>query len=832
MAHTRCRTLFALLAVIGITAPLLPARIAVAAETRTFYATAVGDEAVPPVATAAHAALTAGLNDDGSLTYTVTSTGFSSGFRAAVLQAGPRGAAGPTIAALECNSSGTVCGGTSQPLADDARAALSAGGLYVSLETDAFPDGEIRGQVVSVALQPPTEEASTTRFSGLVIVGKTNDAAALKIAGRFQLEAPVDLRTSTAVIGDLLEQIDATGVGDSLPIPLALVHANARGTAAVYHAAATGTDPGCRLSLKGHGHGAYDFRLACKRGSGAPIRFPSGACGKGAHSTGKLRTGFVVNGGDTFRVRLTQAWRCLGAHAVRTNATDGSSDTSSTNHAPRADFRAAPKSGRAPLVVAFTNKSSDADGDSFSSLWDFGDGSQSSASDPTHTYKRAGTFHVTLSVTDSHGAVSSPKRDTVNVALPLTTTTTTTPSSTTSTTLENRPPVADFRTAPKSGPAPLTVTFTNKSTDPDGDSFKSSWDFGDGSTSSALNPTHVFTEPGTFTIVLIVTDARGGVSKPKTDIVNVGPPITTTTTTTLKVSTTTTTLENRPPIADFRTAPKSGPAPLTVTFTNKSTDPDGDSFKSSWDFGDGSTSSALNPTHVFTEPGTFTIVLIVTDARGAVSKPHMDIVNVGPPITTTTTTPSSTTSTTLENRTPIADFRMNLRSGMAPLTVAFTNKSSDPDGDTFTSLWDFGDGSQSTAVNPTHTYSSSGDFRITLVVTDSHGAMSNPKRDMVSVKPPSPTPEMPIEENRAPVADFRMSTRSGPAPLTVTFTNKTTDADGDAFTSHWDFGDGSESSEANPTHTYTSAGTFHITFIATDARGLSSSPKRDSVTAE
>src|SRR4029077_8403811 len=200
--------------------------------------------------------------------------------------------------------------------------------------------------------------------------------------------------------------------------------------------------------------------------------------------------------------------------------------------------------------------------------------------------------------------------------------------------------------------------------------------------------------------------------------------------------------------------------------------------------------------------------------RGGVSKPHMDIVNVGPPITTTTTTPSSTTSTTLENRTPIADFRMNLRSGMAPLTVAFTNKSSDPDGDTFTSLWDFGDGSQSTAVNPTHTYSSSGDFRITLIVTDSHGAMSDPKRDAVSVKPPSPTPEMPIEENRAPVADFRMSTRSGPAPLTVTFTNKTTDADGDAFTSHWDFGDGSESSEANPTHTYTSAGTFHITFIA------------------
>src|SRR5262249_9471721 len=265
MANTRCRTPFALLALIGSTAPLLSSRIAFAAETRTFYAIVVGDEAVPPLATAAHAALTAGLNDDGSLTYTVTSTGFATGFHTAVLQAGPRGTAGPTIAALDCSSTGTVCGGTSQPLDDDARAALSAGGIYVSLQTDAFPNGEVRGQVVSVALQPPAEEASTQRFSGLVIVGKTNGAAALKIVGRFQLEAPVDLRTSTAVVGDLLEQIDAAGAGDSLPLPLSLAHANARGTAAVYHAAATATGPRCRLSLKGRSHGAYALALACNR---------------------------------------------------------------------------------------------------------------------------------------------------------------------------------------------------------------------------------------------------------------------------------------------------------------------------------------------------------------------------------------------------------------------------------------------------------------------------------------------------------------------------------------------------------------------------------------
>src|SRR5262249_5253180 len=211
----------------------------------------------------------------------------------------------------------------------------------------------------------------------------------------------------------------------------------------------------------------------------------------------------------------------------------------------------------------------------------------------------------------------------------------------------------------------------------------------------------------------------------------------------------------------------------------------------------------------------------------------MDIVNVGPPVTTTTTStlPSSTTSTTLENRPPIADFRMNLRSGMAPLTVAFTNKSSDPDGDPFTSLWDFGDGSQSSDMNPVHTYATSGTFQITLIVTDAHGAMSNPKPDSVSVSPPSPTTDEPTSENRAPVPDLRMSLRTSPAPPTVAFTNKTSDPDGDAFTSHWDFGDGSQSSEANPTHTYTSAGSFQVTLVATDSHGLSSSAKRDNVSA-
>src|SRR5207249_3343735 len=76
---------------------------------------------------------------------------------------------------------------------------------------------------------------------------------------------------------------------------------------------------------------------------------------------------------------------------------------------------------------------------------------------------------------------------------------------------------------------------------------------------------------------------------------------------------------NSAPRADFRADPTSGTAPLTVRFSNASTDADGDAITSSWDFGDGSTSTDRSPTHLFTSAGAFTVTLVVTDARGAVA---------------------------------------------------------------------------------------------------------------------------------------------------------------------------------------------------------------------
>ncbi|MGI6374893.1 MAG: DUF7507 domain-containing protein [Anaerolineae bacterium] len=124
--------------------------------------------------------------------------------------------------------------------------------------------------------------------------------------------------------------------------------------------------------------------------------------------------------------------------------------------------------------------------------WDFGDGGTSTSQNPSHTYAAAGDYQVTLTVTD---AQTPPRTD-----------------SQTYTVHVWASPVASFTATPLSGPAPLEVTFTDTSTagSPNGGAIAAwAWDFDDGGTSTAQNPTHTFSAVGTYTVKLTVTDAHG-----------------------------------------------------------------------------------------------------------------------------------------------------------------------------------------------------------------------------------------------------------------------------------------------------------------------------------
>jgi PKD repeat protein len=88
---------------------------------------------------------------------------------------------------------------------------------------------------------------------------------------------------------------------------------------------------------------------------------------------------------------------------------------------------------------------------------------------------------------------------------------------------------------------------------------------------------------------------------------------------------------NQPPVADFEFSPAQPAAGQTVKFTDKSKDPDGQVKSWQWDFGDGTTSTEQNPSHVYRTAGTFTVKLIVTDDKGAQSQPTEKKITVGPP---------------------------------------------------------------------------------------------------------------------------------------------------------------------------------------------------------
>src|SRR5262249_33640601 len=162
--------------------------------------------------------------------------------------------------------------------------------------------------------------------------------------------------------------------------------------------------------------------------------------------------------------------------------------------------------------------------------------------------------------------------------------------------------------------------------------------------------------------------------------------------------------------------------------------------------------------------GRFIVRLLVTDAHGLSS---------GPKATTIGVTARTSGGPTPGNHAPVADFDANPTSGAAPLTVGLVSRSTDPDRDAIAAHWDFGDGSRSGDLNPTHVYTSGGEFVVTLVVTDAHGLPSSPKSESISVTGGgSGGGGLPGGPNGAPRADFRADPTTGDAPLVVSFSNR------------------------------------------------------------
>jgi len=257
------------------------------------------------------------------------------------------------------------------------------------------------------------------------------------------------------------------------------------------------------------------------------------------------------------------------------------------NMAPTVDAAADPRTGQAPLPVAFSANGSDAEGAALTYSWDFGDGGTSLRQNPDHTYAEPGTYTAKVTVKDPKGATGTATVEIVVTNPP-----------------GNVAPTVQAAGDPTAGKPPLAVQFSATGSDPDGDQLAYRWDFGDDSSSLLQNPSHSYTTAGTYAAKVTVSDGRGG-----------------TATATVQV-----TVGNRAPAVELTATPTSGKAPLNVSFSATGSDPDGDALTYVYDFGDGSkTATGRTATHKYGKAGVYTAKVTVTDTGGAKATAEVQI---------------------------------------------------------------------------------------------------------------------------------------------------------------------------------------------------------------
>jgi len=148
------------------------------------------------------------------------------------------------------------------------------------------------------------------------------------------------------------------------------------------------------------------------------------------------------------------------------------------------------------------------------------------------------------------------------------------------------------------------------------------------------------------------------------------------------------------------------------------------------------------------------------------------------------------------------------------LVCQFTDASTDGDGSVTAWSWQFGDGASSVEQSPSHTYAAPGTYTVTLIVTDNQGATAAPVSKQVTAGTPP--------QNQPPHAEFDVDCNQ----LTCVFSDRSTD-DHAVTTWAWDFGDGTSSTDRNPTHTYSAPGTYHVSLTVTDGSGAQDTKTHD-----
>ncbi|MDP4282827.1 MAG: PKD domain-containing protein [Bacteroidota bacterium] len=477
-----------------------------------------------------------------------------------------------------------------------------------------------------------------------------------------------------------------------------------------------------------------------------------------------------------------------------------------------------PNSCNAPAAIDFTNQSTGTD--SLTYQWDFGDGQTSVLANPSHAYTISGTFSVKLIVTNATGCTdtiikanlitiggakanfTAPATVCQGTSFNLNNTAGSTPGSVSwdfgDGTFSNSTNPAKVYTTPgnytikmvadfgackdstskliqvNANPevnfsAPVTAScqapFTVNFTNSSSGGASYLWNFGDGSISTIQNASHTYLSEGSYTVKLIVTNASGC----KDSLVKNN------------------FIQIKSPTVSLNNLPQKGCAPLEHTFTANVNSVDAIT-NYQWNFGDGNISNSISPTYIYNSPGSYTVTLIYTTAGGC-------------------TDSVKAINGILVGSKPNSGFSADPRDACAYKSIQFTDSSA---GKPDQWLWYFGDGGSSEIQNPKHQYNDTGYFSVTLI------AINNGCPDTIT---------FPKEIHiNPPVARFIYS-KTCTIPLQIIFKDQSIGAD----TWYWDFGDGTASTEKNPTHNYSSAGVYQVALTVSNQKTGCSMTKTQTV---
>jgi PKD repeat protein len=321
----------------------------------------------------------------------------------------------------------------------------------------------------------------------------------------------------------------------------------------------------------------------------------------------------------------------------------------------------------------------------------------------------------------------------------------------------NPVPVSKFSASATTICPKEAVYFTDQSSVASGSISSYTWDFGDGTSSTTSSPSKIYKAGGKYTVMLTVKSDKGCSHSSSMDI-TVNPAMKPTFTASAKVCT-----------------------DVPLALSNTSSIGAGKITKYEWDFGDGSTSTDSLPLKIYTTVGKYSVRLITTSDKGCKDTMIQSAVDV-------------------VGR-PKAGF--NSTNVCAQNTTQFTNTSVTTGGITY--AWYFGDGAISGDKNPAHVYAKGGQYKVRLILTNGNGCQDS------SIQT--------INVNYKPNAAFTSGKSCAGDP--VSFTNNSTIDGGSISQNFWSFGDGSNSTDQNPVHTYAAPGTFTVTLITTGDKGCS-----------